>query len=48
MEKFKHKYIFYFYPTEKYKSNFIFFGRVKDGKELAKKTFRKYDHKKIY
>lgn len=53
MEKFKHKYIFYFYPNlidiaEGRKGIFRFFGRAKDGKEFAAKTSRQYDYKKIY
>lgn len=54
MEKFKHKYIFYFFKTydrETWKekpSFFRFFGRVKDGKELAKALQREYDYQKIF
>lgn len=53
MERFKHKYVFYFYPSyfidgREYKGFFKFFGRVKDGKELAVKLGRKYDYQKLY
>lgn len=52
MERFKHKYVFYFYPYffngREYKGFFKFFGRVKDGKELAKKLCRSYDHQKLF
>lgn len=55
MEKFKHKYIFYFFKkldiaeTWTYKPSFFrFFGRVKDGKEFAKALDREYDYQKIF
>ena len=52
MERFTHKYVFYFYPHfidgREYKGFFKFFGRVKDGKELAKKLGRNYDYQKLF
>lgn len=54
MEKFKHKYIFYFFSkwdretNTRLKSIFMFFGRVSDGKQLASKLGREYDYKKIF
>lgn len=54
MEKFKHKYIFYYFPKwdrvseKRLKGVFMFFGRVKDGKLIAEKSCREYDYKKIY
>lgn len=55
--KSSHKYVFYFYPKwerneagriEERKGFFLFFGRVKEGKEVAARTGRKYDHQKIF
>lgn len=54
MERFKHKYIFYFFKkldreTWKYIPSFFrFFGRVSDGKALAKSLDREFDYQKIY
>lgn len=54
MEKFKHKYIFYFFKTydretwEKEPAFFRFFGRVSDGKAFAKALNREFDYQKIY
>ena len=54
MEKFKHKYIFYFYPSwdrltgKPLKGLFLFVGRVKDGKAFAVKTGRDFDYKKLF
>lgn len=54
MEKFKHKYIFYFFPkwdrkTEKrLKGFFLFFGRVSDGKKFALISEREFDYQKIF
>ena len=54
MERFKHKYIFYFFKkldrkTWEYKSSFFrFFGRVSDGKVLAQSFDREFDYQKIY
>lgn len=54
MEKFKHKYIFYYFSKWDFENNkrlesiFMFFGRVRDGKHLAEKLGREYDYKKIF
>lgn len=49
----KHKYIFYFFPTAEEIMNgkkgvFRFYAHSKEGKEWAKKTGREYDYKKLY
>lgn len=54
MERFKHKYIFYFFPKydrvleKRLKGFFQFYGRVSDGKVVAKNLCREYDYKKIF
>ncbi len=53
MERFKHKYVFYFYPYtdqhgREFKGFFDFFGRVRDGKERAQACGRKYDYQKLF
>lgn len=48
MEKFKHRYIFYFFRKGEKKSFFRFFGRVRDGKALAVYLGRDFDYQKIF
>ncbi len=50
-----HRYVFYFYPkidpeTGKAldKGFFLFFGRVKQGKETAQKTGREYAYEQLF
>lgn len=48
MERFIHKYIFYFFPKDDERSFFRFFPRVSDGKLLANQLGRKFDYQKLY
>lgn len=44
----KHKYVFYLYPNLNEKGKFFFVERVSEGKEIAKRNRKKYDHQKLY
>lgn len=54
MKRYTHKYVFYFYPKadpktgELDKGFFVFFGRVKFGKEAAKINGRTYAYQKLF
>ena len=54
MQKFTHKYVFYFFPffceatNSNVKSCFMFFGRVRDGKDMAKRRGCAFDYQKLY
>ena len=45
----KHKYIFYYYPKWPEKlGKFVFFSRVSEGKERARRFGLSFDYQRIY